>query len=311
MKALIGTLALVANFCVNGLSQQSLLEYVNRAPAVNNFDGFSFVAENGSEYMLTKHLKPLVIDFNDTIPVSTFNHFVKTVLYPRRPQKLSPKIVIVKSENTTDSLILDDVGVLDFYGAIDAHRCSPKIVALAKRESKILLEFILLTDMREGVFIELYCYKKGENRILSYVQLFRSEKKVKQTCAPLGINLYSTYQTSEIKNEVINQLVNDSFSDVWIRRIRLNKSGYYEVVWNNNPRKKARIYEAVINDADGYTNVRKTPDLSSEVLFSIKKNEKFLVEDNLQLSNWFKVFDHNGNFEGWIYKSKVKITQPN
>ena len=63
---------------------------------------------------------------------------------------------------------------------------------------------------------------------------------------------------------------------------------------------------AVINDPDGYTNVRKAPDAKSEVVFKIEKDEPldelFLCEPTK--GQWFKAKDFFGN-QGFIHKSRV------
>ena len=63
---------------------------------------------------------------------------------------------------------------------------------------------------------------------------------------------------------------------------------------------------AVINDPDGYTNVRKAPNAKSEVVFKIEKDEPldelFLCEPTK--GQWFKAKDFFGN-QGFIHKSRV------
>ena len=63
---------------------------------------------------------------------------------------------------------------------------------------------------------------------------------------------------------------------------------------------------AVINDPDGYTNVRKARDAKSEVVLKIEKNELFLCEATK--GQWFKAKDFFGN-QGFIHKSRVLLYQ--
>jgi hypothetical protein len=81
---------------------------------------------------------------------------------------------------------------------------------------------------------------------------------------------------------------------------------------------KNRICKAYISDADGYTNVRENPDVSSSILFKILKNEPFFIVDELVSDNWYRIafykhlnkfgfIDRNYENEGFIHKSRVKI----
>jgi hypothetical protein len=185
--------------------------------------------------------------------------------------------------------------------------CEPRIFALAhKTSSNDILEFLILSDTQDGVYVELYAYSKKANRILSYLPIFNGEKLDTSECEPFGINLVSSYQTPEINNGVIIQEVNDGFNKPWVRKLRLNDDGYYELLWNNNPARLTTIYKAVIDDPDGYTNVRKLPTSNSPILYKIEENEHFTVEEYVKTSSWVKIFDYNGQFEGWIHKSRVK-----
>jgi len=59
---------------------------------------------------------------------------------------------------------------------------------------------------------------------------------------------------------------------------------------------------AVINDSDGYTNVRKAADPHSKVVLKIEEDQLFLCETGKDA--WWKAKDFFGN-EGFIHKSKV------
>jgi hypothetical protein len=63
---------------------------------------------------------------------------------------------------------------------------------------------------------------------------------------------------------------------------------------------------AVINDPDGYTNVRKAPDPKSDVLFKVTKNEFFLCETGK--GSWWKAKDFFQN-TGFIHKNRVRFYQ--
>lgn len=74
---------------------------------------------------------------------------------------------------------------------------------------------------------------------------------------------------------------------------------------------------AVIDDKDGFTNVRENPDGKSKVIYKIQEFELFLYEmESSENNDWIKVFvpknkyslDCNGfdNLIGYIHKSRLK-----
>lgn len=74
---------------------------------------------------------------------------------------------------------------------------------------------------------------------------------------------------------------------------------------------------AIINDKDGYTNVRKKPNSKSEIVYKLLENEMFQYETENEKSDWIKVyirknkFDINEEFkfsksiEGYIHKTRL------
>jgi len=72
------------------------------------------------------------------------------------------------------------------------------------------------------------------------------------------------------------------------------------------------IAYAVINDVDGYTNVRKSPDVKAPIVGKIYRYHLFKCEANK--TNWWKALyidrDNSGKanwIEGYVYKNKVTI----
>jgi len=62
----------------------------------------------------------------------------------------------------------------------------------------------------------------------------------------------------------------------------------------------------VINDPDGYTNVRQDPDPGSKVIFRFTKGDLFLCEQGK--GSWWRVKDFFQN-TGFIHKSRVRFYQ--
>jgi hypothetical protein len=61
---------------------------------------------------------------------------------------------------------------------------------------------------------------------------------------------------------------------------------------------------ARINDPDGYTNLRRSPSINSDVICIIKEGDIFLVHPDA--SQWWKVKTINQSI-GFIHKSRVKL----
>ena len=97
------------------------------------------------------------------------------------------------------------------------------------------------------------------------------------------------------------------------QNIDITKSGWTEKINpipDENVRdKKCRIEKIIstkkyyINDPDGYTNLRKDKNISSEVLKKIKSGEEIEVLDNS--GDWFLVKTKEGE-KGYVHKSRIK-----
>lgn len=60
---------------------------------------------------------------------------------------------------------------------------------------------------------------------------------------------------------------------------------------------------AIIQDKDGFSNVRKEPNLKSEIAGTIKNDELIFVFDNEENKNWFMV--ESSKITGFVHKSRV------
>ena len=76
---------------------------------------------------------------------------------------------------------------------------------------------------------------------------------------------------------------------------------FFLTVWSSSL--SAQQSTAVINDSDGYTNIRSTKDPNSDIVGKIKKGERFKYQtDNGQ---WWSVEDKNG-IKGFMHRSRIK-----
>ena len=67
---------------------------------------------------------------------------------------------------------------------------------------------------------------------------------------------------------------------------------------------KNNIY-GIINDPDGYTNVRENRSVKSDILFSIEENKRFKIIS--QDSNWWLI-EYRGE-QGYMYKDRITIIE--
>lgn len=63
---------------------------------------------------------------------------------------------------------------------------------------------------------------------------------------------------------------------------------------------------AVIDDPDGYTNVRKRPDKTSKIVDVVKKGQRFMVLD--KEDDWYEVETPSGEI-GYMHASRVKFVK--
>ena len=61
---------------------------------------------------------------------------------------------------------------------------------------------------------------------------------------------------------------------------------------------------AIIQDKDGFSNVRKTPEIKSKIVGTIKNKDLIFVFDNEDNSDWFNI--ESNNVSGFIHKSRIK-----
>lgn len=220
--------------CISIVSNSQVINhYLKNTFTVDSFDGLKFVAATNSRFIFLINENVLEIKLTDTIPIEMFNNFVKNNLYPKFQQRKFPYLLRKNEKQSIDSIRVTDVGLIN-----KRHNklCAPIVVPILKKElPNNNIEFILYTDSNEGVNIEIYLYDNSMGRVVSYIPLFSGEKVNKDTCELMGLNLVATYQTENVENGIITQIVNDGFNDLWRRKIILNEDMYYEIIWDDNP----------------------------------------------------------------------------
>jgi len=119
-------------------------------------------------------------------------------------------------------------------------------------------------------------------------------------------SLYTAWQNKTINFVDISPLFGEELSN----KLNVFEENYF----NKNIRSVLKDYiidsekttsqfSAIINDLDGYTNLRRDQNASSEILQKVKSGEPIEVLDNT--SDWFLVKTKEGK-EGYIHKSRVR-----
>lgn len=117
----------------------------------------------------------------------------------------------------------------------------------------------------------------------------------------------------EVKKEVKEEVKEEVSQQVTQKFIEEDKKFYGEFErliveaknFHNQESNHEYIRLAIINDADGYTNVRSEPNSKSTILFKITDEVEFQVINPSKESSWWIVC-HNDNY-GFMHKSRIDI----
>lgn len=96
---------------------------------------------------------------------------------------------------------------------------------------------------------------------------------------------------------------------------KIDDDGYFRQVSFEEIEKEGYLYSATVKDADGWANVRETPDVNSKVLFKVL-NGKFIYVEKLKDSNWCRILSYRDASNkiqsggGYIHISRVKPDAP-
>jgi Bacterial SH3 domain len=67
---------------------------------------------------------------------------------------------------------------------------------------------------------------------------------------------------------------------------------------------------AIIDDKDGFTNVREEPNVKSKIIGKIKEGELFFCFSNEKHKDWFAVdIKNNNKLSGYVHKSRIKFVE--
>ncbi|MDC0249386.1 SH3 domain-containing protein [Flavobacteriales bacterium] len=126
----------------------------------------------------------------------------------------------------------------------------------------------------------------------------RSQESINSTKV-IMLNQYDTVQViSKGKEDII-----EGHQDYWYKIVLDDNSTGYVFGYYTDLRVQKEISSGLINDPDGYTNVREGKSNKSEILYQIHEGEEFKILDNN--GEWWLI-EYNGD-QGYIHNSRVAV----
>lgn len=126
----------------------------------------------------------------------------------------------------------------------------------------------------------------------------RSQESINSTKV-IMLNQYDTVQViSKGREDII-----EGHQDYWYKIVLDDNSTGYVFGYYTDLKIQKEISSGVINDLDGYTNVREGKSSKSEILYQIHEGEEFKILDNT--GEWWLI-EYNGN-QGYIHNSRISI----
>lgn len=201
-------------------------------------------------------------------------------------------------------------GIKTSDGFIKSNLYTVARVSLSKNFVLLILKYEYY-DPEEGYSssIEAFTFRLNDEQMLS------------------AINLTNTAQTFIEKDRTITSFeyydvpTDDPENDEGYIRYRCKKvykiddDGYFNQIRFEESERDGYLYLGKINDTDGWSYVRETPDNNSAVLYKVL-NDKFVYVEKLKNSSWcrilmYKESNDNRKEGGYIHSSRVNRLNPN
>ena len=144
--------------------------------------------------------------------------------------------------------------------------------------------------------------KWSEDENEYYEKLKDASKKKGYKGSVLIIQGTYSYEKSELEKDDYREGKYEFINCCLVIPNKNNNNTSSKKIDNNKEEIEEEIY-GVINDPDGYTNVREDKSSKSEIVFKVYKNKRFKIIDNS--GNWWLI-EYNGQ-QGYMYKNRIDV----
>lgn len=316
------------NLVTKGFKFPNDLIFENRIYEVYNFDidnynnkilvlrnaMFPEIAIKNDNYILIQDYEFEDNDFINAEYLYYYNDYIfynnKTsfeILKLKYPESLKDLVVMFGyvTDDKIAKFVLDKYDYKSFEGFKD--------LIFDKKENKYILREKVLDKIIEynyhGKTEDLSYAKEGDgflriNNILEFIKKNPNQiLNPDQTIAVLFEKELEVGITGDIEAKLNNDVLYKDFliknNYYGSKRLKI----YVEHIWGEDPSTVNDNSKYKISDPDGYTNLRKEKNTSSEILQKINNGSEVEVLDNSE--DWWLVHTKEGR-KGYVYKTKIK-----
>ncbi len=260
---------------------------------------------------LQKFPKVLTADANRNIwyeepqfgPNNIYNHLKEEYQLIDIPFSLSAPVIKVGDDKFKSCYRRELIGCYDEHSPFSPDGTDNEVYSIARLEPfddvvLLVVGYKYADDTRTFQFaIDALSFCRSTQQMCSAVELYVSYP-----------DPYTSVETLLYDNYVIHSYeFYESIDDMRLNRYiyRLESDGFMHQLEENDD---IQYSFATISDPDGYVNVRKEPNVNSEVLYTIKDGCKVYVWENPK-SNWaevVKIDDISRMNGGYVHKSRLK-----
>lgn len=232
-----------------------------------------------------------------------YNHVIEEYSVIDRTYSLSAPLIKLNGELYKTCYGRNLIGVYDDDSDYSPIGEKNEVYAIARLE-----------PFDDVVFLVVGYKYADDTRIFRFaIDAFSFRRSTQQMCSAVELYVsypdpYTSVETLLYDNYVIHsyefyELIDNLHLERYV--YRFESDGFIHQLEENND---IQYSFAAISDTDGYANVRKEPNVNSEVLYTVKDGCKVYVWENPK-SNWaevVKIEDISRMNSGYIHKSRLK-----